>query len=301
MNQNEQRGVEPKSQAELENVAQTVLRSMPVPISLRQVGPESLVEHIAVPKGYEVKVVDNEAMLPRPRALKATADFSDLDSFLAYVKRNAGAHSIVWGNFDPTTYALDFTAVFDEHAGATAADQERPGWRRHRATFKPALSKEWGIWTKHNGHGAAKGQLAFAEFLEDNSDDIASGEGLPSSLEMLDMARTFEVNADKRFRSAIRVQSGGQALEYVDTDDAGTVARMQFFERFQIGIPVFRGEKDGVLVLAKLRYRINQGAVSFWYELRRPDKAHQMAAEDLIKRVRAAIGDTPLMLGSIAG
>jgi uncharacterized protein YfdQ (DUF2303 family) len=291
----------PNPMMEHENVALTVLRDMPVPhvIAQEDVPGGGRVMHIAVPKGFTVQAIDNEASLASPRVLKGTAALTSLESFLDYVKRHAEPATVVWADFDPAKNKLAFRAVFDEHANFGSAT--RPGWRRHAATFTPELSKEWLIWTGSNGPEKNKGQLEFANFIEDNADDIAAGEGLPSSIQMLEMALNFEASQDKRVKSTVRLQSGGVELEYVNTDDAETVMKMRMFERFQLGIPVFRDDKSGFAVLAKLRYRVSSGKVTFWYELRRPDKVHKVAAEDLIKRVGEGIGPmVPLLMGTFA-
>ena len=86
----------------------------------------------------------------------------------------------------------------------------------------------------------------------------------------------------------------------VAAGDAGTTAEMQMFERFAIGIPVFHGgEPFGII--ARLKYRLNSGKVSFHYELTRPDRSHQHAAMDLIKVVRDGLGGVPLRMGGIEG
>lgn len=284
-----------------ENLAQTLARELPKPITVleQEAFDESSVTHIAVPKGFDIKAIDNEHLQEGPRRITARAELDDAESFLSYVNLHDSVSgcAAVWCTFNPVTYALQFEAVFDEHGLGS------PGWRKHRAVFKPRLSVEWGIWVdKHNRK--EHGQLAFAEFIEANEKDIAAGDRLPSSLDMQTMATAFEINADKRFKSKVRTQSGGVELEYVDTDDGATVERMKLFERFQIGIPVFwtiREASDPVSawpIQARLKYRVNQGAVLFWYDLIRPDIVHESAALALIRQIDYGLGNVPLRMGS---
>lgn len=114
---------------------------------------------------------------------------------------------------------------------------------------------------------------------------------------MLKMATEFEANSDKRIKSVVRLQGGGVRMDYVDDDNADTLAQMQVFEKFQIGIPVF-WSGPGYRIDARLKYRHGQGKVSFWYELIRPDRIHEAAAKELIERVRAGIGAVPMLMGS---
>jgi uncharacterized protein YfdQ (DUF2303 family) len=216
---------------------------------------------------------------------------SEADSFVAYVKRHAGAGSVVWCQFNPQTFALSFTAVIDEHANAV------PGWRGHQAKFQPDMSAEWKVWTSSNGSGKAKSQVEFAEFLEANEADIASVEGMPTSLQMHSMATEFVARQDMMLKSTVRLQGGGVNLTYVADADTGTLEQMKVFERFAIGIPVFQAGL-AYRIDSRLKYRLGQGKVSFYYELIRPDRVHEMAAKGLIAKVREAIGDTPLLMGS---
>lgn len=284
-----------------ENIAETLAKELPKPQLLMTQSGSGVagdVTHFAVPKGYVHMSVDDEALLPRPRLTVATAQLGDSASFLSYVALHAPNNSpAVWCSFDPTTYRLSFEAVFDEHAAG------RPGWRKHRAKFEPRMSAEWLTWTGNNGQ--AKDQLQFAEFIEKHDKDIAGGDGFPSSLDMLKMATAFEANADKKFKSSLRLASGGVSMQYVNTDDEATIETMRLFEKFQIGLPVFwsmptadSAPVAGWPITARLKYRVSSGAVKFWYDLIRPDLVHQAAAVALIDEIHAGLGGVPLRMGS---
>lgn len=260
--------------------------------------PGVSINHYAVPKGATVMEMktDLEAYLANPRRTRATAAFGDAMSFLDYVKRHAADNTVAWCKFDPQTFALSFLAVIDEHAKGLA------GWRSHRASFTPDMSAEWKAWKGMNAK--AMPQVTFAEWLEEHADDITANakiaEGLPTSLQMLTMATNFQVNEERVLKSAVRLNSGGVRMTYIADPDTGTTAEMQMFERFAIGIPVFHGgEPFGII--ARLKYRLNSGKVSFFYELTRPDRSHQDAAMDLIKFVREGLGGVPLLMGGIEG
>ena len=65
--------------------------------------------------------------------------------------------------------------------------------------------------------------------------------------------------------------SGGVQMSFVQDDDNQTLEKMQLFERFSIGIPVF-WNGDAYRLDARLRYRVREGVLKFWYELIRPEK-----------------------------
>lgn len=274
-----------------ENLAETLARVLPDARILfpSEPHPGDLL-HIAVPKACDVRQVDTEFLLDNPRRTKATATFASPSSFVDYVARFAQPSTIVWCEFDPQTYALQFVAVIDDH-GAKA-----PGWRGHRAVFKPDMSREWKTWQASNGE--AMSQVAFAEFLQDNQDDIVADEEdkSPTSLQMLAMATDFIAQQENMLKSSVRLASGGVRLTYIEDADKETTATMQVFERFTLGIPVFQG-LGGWKMKARLKYRVKQGAVSFFYELVRPDRVHGAAAKTLIDEVRGSLISTPMYLG----
>jgi uncharacterized protein YfdQ (DUF2303 family) len=285
----------------LENIAQTLARELPRPIVVLSqdctLGGSRA--HVAVPNNMKLVEVDNENLLAAPRRIVSKAELADSASFVDYVNFFADGSAAVWCDFNPDTFKLKFTAVFDDHGPA------EPGWRSHQANFTPSLSAEWKVWTAHDGKRMS--QIAFAEFLEAHERDIAGGPKHPSSLDMMTMATAFEANADKRFKSKVRLQSGGVQLEYVNMDDQQTVDRMRLFERFQIGLPVFweatRPGPEPVKawpVEARLKYAVAAGEVQFWYALMRPDIVHGLAAAALIEAISQEIGEVPLRMGSCA-
>lgn len=160
---------------ETENIAQTLARELPKPSLLNTVKVEHAeglhVAFVALPKGADVRElrVDLEATLPHPRAIKAKALFAEAQSFLDYVARHANESSVAWCHFDPQTFALSFTAVLDDHV------QDLPGWRRHTANFTPDMSAEWKAWKGHDKRPFD--QVAFAEWIQEHDDDIATAAG----------------------------------------------------------------------------------------------------------------------------
>lgn len=275
-----------------ENIAATLARVLPKADVLfidqpNEEEPLGSITHVAVPKGFEIKAIDNESVLAHPRRAKATATFTDADSFIAYVKQHTIAGTTTWCSFDPQTFALSFTAVIDEH------DKGAPGWRKHKAVFEPSMSAEWKAWKGANTKAFT--QVGFAEWIEANADDIAAATGLPTSLQMLSMATEFQANEERVLKSSVKLQSGGVRLTYIADPDTGTTESMQMFERFAIGIPVFH-DGSAWSITARLKYRLSGGKVSFFYELVRPDRVHQGAAKELIEQVRKLIG-VPVLMG----
>ncbi len=276
------------------NIAETLAREMRKPdllVSTTNNAHVGAVLHFALPPGYTSQVVDFEKLLPNPRAMVGKATLCDADSFAAFVQRHASDATVVWCGFDPSTAKLVFQAVLDDHA------KDAPGWRRLTATYRPELSVEYVRW--RDAAGKAMPQVEFAEHLERNQDDIASVESFPTSLDMLKMATEFEAASEMRLKSHTRLQSGGVKLEFVDDQNAETIARMSVFDKFALGLPVFRNA-DPYRIDARLRYRARDGKVSFNYELMRADKVVEHASRALIEKVKGQLGEVPMLLGEFA-
>jgi uncharacterized protein YfdQ (DUF2303 family) len=283
-----------------DNIAQAIIDNLPtahVPLEL-EVTAGGSIHYVAVPRGTELKTIDTEGHLDNPRRAKTTASFSDADSFIAYVLAHNSGRTDVWAEFDPAAGKLGFTAVFDDHTVDSA------GWRQKRAVYTPKTSHEWQVWYKQDG--TPQSQADFALFLENNEKDVAGGDGsgYPSSLDILTMATAFEANADKTYKSKINTQSGGVTLEFVDSDKPETVERMKVFSKFQIGIPVFWAlhKADEPVpawpIVARLKYRVSNSKVVFWYELVRADVVFELAATALLDKVKEGLGGIPVRLGS---
>jgi uncharacterized protein YfdQ (DUF2303 family) len=111
---------------------------------------------------------------------------------------------------------------------------------------------------------------------------------MPTAQAMLTMATNFVARQDNVLKSAVRLQSGGINLVYVDDADKGTVDTMRIFERFCIGIPVFHGGTPW-RVTCRLKYRIQAGKVVFFYEMVRPDTTHKAASTEMIEQIRRGL------------
>jgi uncharacterized protein YfdQ (DUF2303 family) len=277
------------------NIAETLARVLPT--AKINDTPVDSVKLITLPEGVTEKTVDLEKYLAEPRRKSGIAVFSTIDSFSAYVATHASAGTTAWAKFDPQTFALDFTGVLDEHS------KDSPGWRGHRATYRPDMSAEWKTWIGGAYNGKEKkvfSQVDFAEFIEANATDILAGEGLPTDLQMLTMATNFVANEERKLKSTVRLQSGGTRLEYVADVDAGTTEAMEMFAKFQIAIPVFQ-DGPAYPIVARLKYRQKDGKVAFFYELVRVDRVHRTAAMEQIQVMREALGTTaPLLMGSMS-
>jgi len=273
------------------NLAETLAKEMKSPVEILTGSPGSI-RRVALPPDWELKECDDESRLPAPLRKRAKVRLLDADSFIDYVKRHGSlVDSTIWGKADYQAGKVEFVSIINDHG----EDDTKPQWRDHTARFSPEFSEEWRRW--FGGNRKPVSQAEFAAFIEENLKDIASpdGAGLPTGAQMLEMALAFEASQDMRFKSSIRLSNGGVQMSFTQDDDDQTLQKMQLFERFAIGIPVF-WNGDAYRVDARLRYRVREGKLTFWYELIRQDKTLEAATTTLITKIREQTG-TPFFFG----
>lgn len=277
---------------ENENIAQTVAAVAKEPLVLLDSGDLAPYRQvIALPSGWVHYVIDEEKHQPHPRRATGAFIFDEIDSFAAYVNRHGSLeHSTVWCKADFPKGELYFRAVLDDHS----TDPEYPGHRQWVTGWEPAKSEEWKEWNANSGKQMS--QIEFAFFIEENLKDIATADGYPTGTQMLAMATNLEITQDSKFKSQAKLQSGGVRLTYVEDSDEATEKAMEIFSKFAVGIQVFRGA-EGFRVEARLRYRLNQGKLNFWYELIRPDVTLEEASQKLVMQLREKVTTFPLFFG----
>lgn len=267
-----------------ENLAETVAREAKKPFPIENDTP-----FVAIPEGWRLEDTEKSQLAPRRKRGKILV--TDTDSFIGYIKRHGSlANSTIWCDANYTTGKVKFVSIINDHG-----DEERdPDWRDHLANFTPVFSEEWERWNRANRE--VFGQVEFATFIEENLKDIAHEENCPSGAQMLEMALSFEANQDMRFKSAIRLANGGIQMSFTQDDDSQTLAKMQMFDRFNIGLPVF-WNGEAYQISARLRYRLHDGKLKFWFELIRQDKVLEDATKTLIEKIKAETG-TPFFFGN---
>lgn len=236
---------------------------------------------VVIPQDY--KAADLERMLPEPIRKRASVVTIDANGFIDYLNKHSRLeHSLIYAQIDSEQNVCNLVAVIDDHGG------ELPQWREHTCAFTPKQAVEWKRWLGKNK--APMSQTDFATWLEDNMTDVASVPGFPSGAEILAMALGFEANAEKRLRSKINLQNGGVQFEFVEDEDKDTRTSMKVFERFTLGLPVFDGSASAYPLEARLKYREKSGALTFWYELIRPDRVFKTAVTDELANIKEGTG-----------
>jgi uncharacterized protein YfdQ (DUF2303 family) len=238
-----------------------------------------------------------------PDRRRGTATLFDLDSFIALAKRFMDKDSMLFA--DPKETAPALLVVFDYHRGGGG----KPRFGEHRARYAFPLSNEWTKWTQHNA--TVMNQQSFAEWIENNLTDIAPSDNIgpgvkafaaqiggsfASPSRLLELSHNLSIRVGSKIHHAQNLGTGETQFTYVTEhqDEAG--APLKVPSAFVLAIPVFRG---GALyqVPARLRYRVKDGAVVWFYDLYRTDVVFDHALKEACDRAHKEI-ELPLLYGA---
>ena len=233
-----------------------------------------------VPKDY--KIEDLESYLSRPLRIEQDVTLYDTDSFIAYAKEFMTGATIIF--FD--VQAEVFKAAFEYH------EIDKPSWNQHIASFKPRRSVEFETWMAANRKQMT--QVDFARFLEENLPDIVE----PPAAELLQVALTFEAKKSVEFSSGVRLANGQIQFQYDEvvrgTAQKGTI---EIPEKFVLGVPI-HVNGPAYRIEVRLRWRLQEGKVVFWYEVVRPHRYIEHALKEISQRIATETA-LPLLAGAI--
>jgi len=270
------------------NFVDALARQMRQPLMIDQ-GGNPIVVH-----PEDMKVTEIAHLLPIPARRRGAPNFTDVTSFVIYVNSTKNDDSRIYVDPDYSTGKLSIVAVINDDG----VNDQKAGWRDHRAVYVPRHSTEWVRWTGKNAKPMS--QTEFAAFIEDNAEvfigTAVEGVKFPTSGEMLQMALDFEAKQDTRFRSSVRLASGSYELNVVAKDDQATETKMTLFSRFALGLRPYLNEQ-AYRIEARLRYRAAGGELTFWYELVRPDLVIEDAVKGIIEKIKGAMS-VPVLFGT---
>jgi hypothetical protein len=261
-------------------------------------GSEPLV--IVAPLGkalYSAKQFFDEVR-PVPERRKGTVTLLDLSSFVDYVLRwSDPGRTVIFAVRDERAPRL--ISIIDYHSKGHNGD---PQWCQHRAVYPFPLSEEWTRWKGKSGQ--VMSQQDFAQFIEAGILEVLSpesaGEGakdfaarcgveFASPQRLVELSRSLSVRVKDTVHQAVTLSSGETQLNYTSTHEDGAGAPIKVPGAFLLGLPVFRAG-ESFQVCARLRYRVKEGGISWWFDLHRADRAFEVAVEDAAKSAQQSTG-----------
>lgn len=260
-----------------------------------------------VPEGKKIEslkpIIDAFRSLPDRR--RGTANVRDVASLVELTNRFKSDASAIFAAPDKTSPKV--VTVFDYHpAGAKATEAD---WLTHRASYAPPLSEEWKAWIGKND--TVMNQAEFAAFIENrigdlivpNLDDpklktfaeLVEGVWAKPS-DMVQLSRKLQVNIASKVRNDQTLSSGEVSIVYEEVHQDGAGQPLKIPTLFTIAIPVFyAGEL--YRIAARLRYRVRDGVISWFYQLVRPDLVFDDAFNGIVEKVKSET-QLPVFIGT---
>lgn len=237
---------------------------------------------VTVPEGHGVHTIDRlpESLLAAPRRKRGTVQVLDVPSYVAQYGKHAGDSTETFA--DPKAFTI--SAVLN------ADDGDVPGHRDHRLILSLKKTPQWLAWESISGTMLAQQQ--FAEFLEERAIDVRQ----PTSAEVLELAQHFEAKTNVDFKSGDVLSSGQRQLVYEETvaAKAGQKGDLEIPTQLELALQPFEGG-DTFKVIARFRYRINNGRLMLGIALERPEDILKLAFTETAETVANETGATVLL------
>jgi len=200
------------------------------------------------------------------------------ETFCDLVNRHRTDHSAIFADTDWRKPAL--TAVIDYHQNLNGGRADNG---KHRVRYAFPLSDEWKAWIGTDGQ--AMRQEEFAWFLEDRVAELSSptdhekvtyeaqfATTIATPAQVVELSRGLKLAVDTRVKSAVTLQSGEGQIAWEETHNGTDGKQIKVPGLFMLYIaPFFMGDK--IRIPVRLRYRIKDGATSWFYQIYRPDLA----------------------------
>jgi uncharacterized protein YfdQ (DUF2303 family) len=236
------------------------------------------VPFIIIPQGYQkVSLADQiyNDHQSNPQRKKAEVEVDEPESFLEYWKGFADSNSQIFAD----SSSGHIVGILDYHEMLDGS----PRWGQHTLTLTLTTSDEWKEWGAKNK--APMSQTEFSEFLEDHAPDIVN----PNAATFIEAARDLKAKSDVAFASKVEMKDGSVQFGYTE-NVKGTYGNgsVEIPERFDISIPIYLGTAP-VTVSVRLRYRINSGKLTMWYDLYRASYMQREAFQQVVEDIATGI------------
>lgn len=212
----------------------------------------------------DAKIIDLEPMLKVPARKRASLRLHSAQDFAAYLVEHKSESTRVFADLrcDPSVTPM-FIGVIDYHGVGASGE---PGWREHVVQFVPEFGREFLNW--RNANMKPMNQEEFALFIDRNAKNVTK----PDAATMMEIALNLEGKRETSFSSGKRLENGDHQLIWTERTETGGKTKgngtLEVPSRFTVTLPVFIGGNMEEIE-AKLRYRISDGQIVFFYELYR--------------------------------
>lgn len=272
----------PSTVAEIAELARRAAEQSPQTYELNTGDRSLLVTRLRNDELIDVR--DLEKHLDEPNRARGHAAVHTPDDFVALVNRLSNVEATtVWAHVNTGSV----TAVINDHAG-----WDRPGWRDHTARLVLQPDEDWKLWTQRDN--SLCGQAEFSQFVEDIYDTVVD----PDAATMLEVSRSMRAATRVQFSQSNRLDNGDIGINYEETTEskAGQKGQLEVPERVTVRLSPWRGVEPREME-ARLRWRIQDGALRIGYRIVRPDVFRDEVFDGLVDKIRDGINPVPFYRG----
>lgn len=240
---------------------------------------------VVIPAGHRAEILklsEVEQWLHAPIRKKGAFAFGDLDSFIRYFNEQKNEDSRIFSNVTDT--GASFEGIINFHGA-------EPDFNDHKCTHTLTPTLEWTVWRENNK--AQKTQTAFATFLEEHEDMFVD----PKGADLRELIQTLEGKSHVNIAQAVKLQTGAIKLTYnEDVELKGQIASQTgdilVPTMLKVSIAPFVGTARYEME-ARLRYRIDNRKIVFWYETVAPHLVVRAIASDMLNVIKKQTGLEP--------
>lgn len=214
------------------------------------------------------RIVDLQQYANQPRRKSGVITVFDSGSFNEIMEANkdSGVHCVY---IDRNTDAPGIVGIMNDNG-------DSKGWRDHRVQIELRKTPQWQKWLKMDGKMVS--QTEFAEFIEDNLDDIAEPEGA----RMLEIVTYLQATRTVDFKSGVRLSNGQIQFENKENIEAKVgVGQIAVPETFKLAITPYQGQPL-YSVPARFRYRLSDGKLTMGLKLQRVENLLNQVLDSVI-------------------
>ena len=215
----------------------------------------------------------------------ATITVATAESLIVLWFAHSDSRSRIFADPDKSVIRL----VFDHLSNGkcdSADDLPAMGWSQHTASLTLRESRKLALWKRLNEW---HGQVEFANFLEDNLEDVMT----PAGSELLAIATDLEANATGSFRGRTNLSNGSVQLSY----QSDTITTVEVPAKLTLAIPLFE-HGDRYKLAARLHFRVTSSGVSFRVLLTNLAESIDSEFERIAQEIEEKTGK-PIIRGAI--
>lgn len=225
-----------------------------------------------------------EKWLEFPVRKRGTFKFGDSASFIAYFNEHKNGASRIFAAI--TDAGATFKGILNFH-------DEEPDWSDHVCEHALAPTREWALWTGTDRRRMS--QAEFATFLEDNSDLFTE----PAGADLLELIQNLEGHANVSINQAVKLNNGAIKLTCTEEvtlkgQSVNQETTIEVPQILNVSIVPFVGQEPAALQ-ARLRYRIADRKITFWYETINPHKVVRELCVEILDRIGEKTKCTPFI------